>query len=118
MAKTKPIKIIDPDSPKGRVEKLAGLLERYLNKNILITFGKHSSPAQLLEVKLATQNDMVNKPNKRIKDDKQYTPACVLLTFEGFSLLIILEDIQNTKLLTNGIDIFIEDCPTLEIREV
>ena len=108
MAKAKTVKVIDPDSPKGRVEKLAGLLERYLNKNILITFGKHSSPAILESVKLATQNDIKFNggiiPDMR-KKEKDYTPSCVWLKFKDFNFFLVLEDIQDTRLKVNGIEI-------------
>lgn len=77
--------------PKDQVTTLAGMLP--VGKEYLVCFGKHSAPAILQEVKLATQKEVLNIPDKRPGEDgKMYTPSMARLVFDTFKINIVLED--------------------------
>lgn len=58
-----------------------------------VQFGKFDFPITIRDIRLAKVGDLVNKPEKRAKGDKQATPFLVeLVTSDTDSLLFVIED--------------------------
>lgn len=90
--------------------------ESLLNKDVLIVFGAHELPDKLLDIKLARQADMTNKPEMRTDADGiTYTPPCMEFTFEGGQLFFAIEDV-NIATTLSGIAINVGDYAVL-LRE-
>lgn len=72
-----------------------------IGKNVRFVFGKHDLQDTLLDVKLARQEDMINKPDKRFDEDgKLYTPPSLEIDFSGGQLFFIIEDIMGEPITT------------------
>ncbi len=88
---------------KDEIEHIQSLTSNLLQKSVSVSFGAHQDTAILLEVKKATASGknatLNNTPDKRLEDGKAYTPQCILLVFENFSLALVIEDTRVDQLI-------------------
>lgn len=72
-----------------------------IGKNVTFVFGKHELQDTLIDIKLARQEDMINKPDKRPDEDgKLYTPPSLQIDFASGQLFFVIEDIIGTPITT------------------
>ena len=81
-----------------------------VGKHVTISFDKHAFTIQLVEIRIATQKDIYNLPDKRSNGEKMYTPAILQLVFGGDETIdFVLEDIQSCTVIAQGVEIAIGD---------
>lgn len=88
---------------KQYCEEQTQQFQRLIEKQVKVSFGKHSFVTELKAVKLARQADMDNVPDMRADEfGKQYTPSCLQVECEGGDLFFVIEDIQNIGITFDG----------------
>jgi len=78
------------------------LFNPLLDRQCVLTFGSHTITGVKIEnVLLAKTTGLKNAPDKRLKEDKNYTPLLMEIKTSSGSLLFVIEDTTIAQVL-NG----------------
>lgn len=67
----------------------------------MVEFNELRMSVVVREIKKGNIGDIINKPKKRLRDGKWYTPPCIVLVCNEGSLFIVVEDIEH---ILTGLD--------------
>jgi hypothetical protein len=66
-------------------------------------------PVTIREVKKGNIGDIINKPEKRQREDgKWYTPPCLLVQCDEGNMFFVIEDIVNIVIGVSGVRVMFE----------
>ena len=93
---------------KALLEQWQPLFEPLINHTVNISFSTHTFEANVKEVRLATQKEMIHKTDKVESDGKNRSPQVFMLRTEEGSLFFNI-DPTTVYAITNGVKIVCGD---------
>lgn len=111
---------MDAKQAKLRILELMPYFDRFVDKNVMVRFGKNELPMHFVRAEYAKIGKLHNKPEKRSNGDKNNTPPIMSLVFAGDdepSLDIIIEDIDEIRVMLPGV-ILVSDGFEYHIEEL
>lgn len=93
---------------KQLLSKYEAIFTPFIGKELRVSFGPHTFSVIFECVRLATQKQLQNTPDKRTVDNKERTPQVIQFCFEGDNTLdFVLDDITAAHSTIKGAEIVI-----------
>lgn len=102
---------MDAKQAKLKFQEYKPFFDRFIDKDVMVKFGKNELPMHFLCAEQATLGKLHNKPEKLSNGIKNYTPPVMSLVFAGDdkpSLDIIIEDIGDIRRTFEGVVITVD----------
>ncbi len=104
--------------PKDEVTRIQELFKDYINTPIKVLFSGHAAETKLLSIELAPLNALLNKPEKKLREDgKEESPKVIAFQFEDFRVPMVMEDVDDIRSGIGCMEIIMGDL-TIRLEKV
>jgi hypothetical protein len=79
----------------------------------MVEFNGLKMPVTVREIKKGNIGDIINKPKKRLKDNRWYTPPCIVIRCDEGDLFIVIEDIELIFTGVEGVRVTLGSFPIM-----